>query len=71
MHWVSLKVLIEGVLSGGIAIQVEEPNSRCITSLDQLRPANLVEQAVTGYLGVSWIRLLCERFESTENTYVY
>ena len=29
-----------------------------LTSLDQLRPAKLVEQAVTGNLGVSWIRLL-------------
>ena len=31
---------------------------RRITSLDQLRPAKRVEQAVTGNLGVSWIRLL-------------
>ena len=33
-----------------------------ITSLDQLRPAKRVKQAVTGNLGVSWIRLLYNKF---------
>ena len=34
-----------------------EPNAQS-NIWDQLRPAKRVKQAVTGYLGVSWIRLL-------------
>ena len=38
--------------------KVTMAGSPCLTSLDQLRPAKRVKQAVTGNLGVSWIRLL-------------